>query len=141
MTWSLDRRRLLKAGTASLSAFAVGACSDLSGLDPKLEEVTTPTPGEATRGGVLRYGLSSDPSNFEPHVSTGSASDTVRQLVYNGLLQYDGDGDIVTDLAAEHGWADPTTYRVKLRSGVVFHDGSPMTADDVVFSFRRILDP
>lgn len=140
-TWTPNRRDLLRLGAAAVGAVALGGCGDGSGLDPRLETIKTPAAGEPTRGGVLRYGLSTDPSAFEPHVSAGSAADVVRQLSYNGLLAYDGDGEIVGDLAREFGWIDALTYRVRLQPKVYFHDGSRMTADDVVFSFRRILDP
>ncbi|WP_199179803.1 ABC transporter substrate-binding protein [Mycolicibacterium goodii] len=74
-------------------------------------------------------------------MSSGTSADIVRQLVYNGLLAYDGNGEIVGDLAQDYGWVGRSTYKVRLRPGVRFHNGSPLTADDVVFSFRRILDP
>lgn len=134
---SIGRRAFLAlAGTAGLAA-----CGDVSGVDPRLARVTPGADGKPSRGGMLRYGLSSDPANFDPHVSTGTASDAVRQMLYNTLLQYDADGGIVGDLAAEHGWTGPLTYEVRLRDGVRFHDGSRLTPDDVKFSFARMKDP
>ena len=84
--------------------------------------------------------MSTDPANFDPHVSTGAASDYLRQLSYNSLLQFDSNGEIVGDLAEEYGFSDPRTYVVRLRPDVQFHDGSTLTADDVVFSVRRMQD-
>ncbi|WP_240929539.1 ABC transporter substrate-binding protein [Streptomyces coryli] len=104
-----------------------------------MEEIRT-RPDRPSRGGVLHFGLSTDPANLDPHVTTGAASDFLRQLTYNGLLQYDGDGEITGDLAADYGWSSRTTYKVKLRPGVRFHDGSRLTTQDVVFSFRRMMD-
>ncbi len=97
--------------------------------------------GEPKRGGTLRYGLSTDPSNFEPHFSTGAASTSVKLMCYSTLLTYDADNQLIGDLAEEFGWVDETTYQVKVREGVTFHDGSDLTVDDVVFSFQRIMDP
>ncbi|WP_234356979.1 ABC transporter substrate-binding protein [Streptomyces sp. NBRC 110028] len=108
-------------------------------LPESMEAVHSKADGP-NRGGVLHFGLSTDPANLDPHVSTGTASDYLRQLVYNGLLQYDGSGAIVADLASEFGWAGRRTYKVRLRPKVAFHDGSVMTAEDVVFSFRRMMD-
>lgn len=92
-------------------------------------------------GGTLRYGLSTDPSNFEPHFSTGAASTSVKLMCYSTLLTYDHDNNLIGDLAEEFGWVDDTTYQLKIRQGVTFHDGSDLTPDDVVFSLKRIQDP
>ena len=92
-------------------------------------------------GGTLRYGLSTDPSNFEPHFSTGAASTSVKLMCYSTLLTYDRDNTLIGDLAEEFGWVDDTTYQLKIRQGVTFHDGSDLTPDDVVFSLKRIQDP
>jgi peptide/nickel transport system substrate-binding protein len=97
--------------------------------------------GTPKRGGTLRYGLSTDPSNFEPHVSTGAASGAVKLMVMSPLLTYSRDGKLIGDLADSFGWADNTTFEVKLKKGVLFHDGSELTTDDVIFSFQRIMNP
>lgn len=105
----------------------------------------TETPSQATgtpkRGGILRYGLSTDPSNFEPHVSTGAASGAVKLMVYSTLLTYDANGQLIGDLAEEFGWVEDTTFEVKLRKGVTFHNGDELTPEDVVFTFERIMHP
>src|SRR5690606_39721328 len=86
---------------------------------------------------LLIYGLSTDPSNFEPHFSTGGASTSVKMMCYSTLLTYDADNQLIGDLAEEFGWVDDTTYQVKVRQGVTFHDGSDLTVDDVIFSLNR----
>jgi len=96
--------------------------------------------GTPKKGGTLRYGLSTDPSNFEPHVSTGAASGAVKLMCYSTLLTYDREGKLIGDLVDSFGWADDKTYELKLKQGVVFHDGSTLTPDDVVFTFNRIMD-
>lgn len=96
---------------------------------------------EPKTGGTLIFGLSTDPSNFEPHVSTGAASASVKQTVYSTLLVNNPDQEIEGDLAEEYGWIDGNIYQVTLREGVTFHDGSDLTADDVVYSLKRIQDP
>lgn len=138
----LSRRQMLGvAGAGSVAlASALAGCGNAASYPESWEDVSAGG-GEPNRGGVLRYGLSTEPVNFEPHVSSGAASDVIRQMTYNGLLRYDADGEIVPDLAREHEWANATTYRVRIRPDVRFHDGSTMTADDVVFSMRRIMDP
>ncbi|WP_420000013.1 ABC transporter substrate-binding protein [Streptomyces boninensis] len=136
---AISRRRLLAVGGGALGTAGLAACGSPVNLPESMEAVKA-RPGGPSRGGVLHFGLSTDPANLDPHVTTGAASDFLRQLSYNSLLQYDGDGEITGDLAAEFGWSDTTTYKVKLHPGVRFHDGSRMTAEDVVFSFRRMMD-
>lgn len=136
----LTRRSVLTAAGTAGMGFALAGCGAVANYPDSWNDISTGN-GEPNRGGVLHYGLSTEPVNFEPHVSSGAASDVIRQMLYNGLLQYDPDGEIVPDLALEHGWAGDTAYRVKIRTDVRFHDGSKMTASDVVFSMRRIIDP
>ena len=97
--------------------------------------------GTPKKGGTLRYGLSTDPSNFEPHVSTGAASNVVKLMAYNTLLTYDRQGQLTGDLVESFGWVDNKTYEVKLRAGVLFHNGDTLTPEDVIFSIQRIKDP
>ena len=134
----LDRRTFL-LGAAALGSLGLTGCATSQTLPASLEQVTPVPGGGPSRGGVLHFGLSTDPANFDPHVSTGTASDYLRQLSYNGLLQFDGRGEIVGDLAEQFGWKSPTTYAITLRDGVTFHDGSRLTPEDVVFSFERML--
>ncbi|MCA9836541.1 MAG: hypothetical protein KC422_06495 [Trueperaceae bacterium] len=93
-------------------------------------------------GGILTWGLSTDPPNLDPHVSSGASAATVKMSVYNGLVRYDKDGQIVPDLATD--WQiseDGLTYTFNLRDGVMFHDGTPLSSADVKFSLERIINP
>jgi peptide/nickel transport system substrate-binding protein len=80
------------------------------------------------------------PQTFDPTQSSQIATMYAWQLVYNGLVLVDGKGVVQPDLATA--WtmsADRKTYDFTLRPGGKFSDGSPVTADDVVFSFQRLL--
>ena len=55
-------------------------------------------------------------------------------------MTYNPAGELIGNLAESFGWVDNTTFEVKLRKGVVFHDGSELTQGDVIFSINRILD-
>lgn len=112
-----------------------------AGGTPQAGSTTTASEGTPKKGGTLRYGLSTDPSNFEPHVSTGAASGAVKLMSYSALLTYNAKGELIGDLAESFGWVDDKTLEVKLRQGVQFHNGDELTADDVIFSFQRIKDP
>lgn len=60
--------------------------------------------------------------------------------VFNALLKFDDRMEIVPDLAESFLRPDPNTYHFKLRPGVRFHDGTVLSADDVTFTFKRLLD-
>lgn len=81
------------------------------------------------------------PQTFDPTQSSQIRTWYAWQLVYEGLVKANADGSIAPVLAAK--WTiDPshTVYEFTLRDGVKFSDGSPLTADDVVFSFQRLLE-
>ncbi len=92
------------------------------------------------RGGTLIYGLSIDPPDLEPHVNSGASNGTVKMAVYEGLVKYWTGGQIVPALAERWGWVGQTQIVFHLRRDVKFHNGDPLTADDVKFSLERILD-
>jgi len=105
---------------------------------------TTWAAGSAAKpkmGGVLKYGLSSYPPNFNPTRSSGTAALTVKEQIYTGLVAYWKGGEIIPDLATSWETPDDKTYIFHLRKGVKFHDGSPFTAEDVKFTMEYIQDP
>ncbi|HLS47582.1 MAG TPA: ABC transporter substrate-binding protein [Gemmatimonadales bacterium] len=95
-----------------------------------------------TGSGTLRYYLTADPVTLDPALSTDVQSGEVVALIYDNLVQFDVDGQLVPGLATR--WeADSagTTYTFHLRSGVTFQDGRPVTARDVEASVLRALAP
>ena len=98
---------------------------------------------EPKRGGVLKYGLSADPPNFEPQkVAGGTAAMVVKNQAYNGLLRFWKDYKIVPDLATSYETTDGgKVVTFKLHDNVYFHSGEKMTAEDVKFSFERMMTP
>lgn len=66
-----------------------------------------------------------------------NAHDEVGDLVFSGLMKYDGNGKPVADLAESYTFDEPSlTYTFKLRQGVKWHDGKDFTAKDVVFTYE-----
>ncbi|WP_210493765.1 ABC transporter substrate-binding protein [Microvirga antarctica] len=89
---------------------------------------------------VLEIGADLSPTGLDPHLITAFPSFMiVNGNIYEGLTAVDKDLKVVPGLAAS--WTispDAKTYTFKLRPGVKFHDGSPMEADDVVSSIKRV---
>ena len=90
---------------------------------------------------ALRIASAFDPQTMDPHSLALQYHTRVIFQVYESLVGRDPNYRLVPVLAT--GWAqtDPLTWRFKLRPDVRFHDGSPFTAEDAVFSFERALAP
>lgn len=124
---------------ASASASSASASSAPAAKDPGI--LTSPDPNPK-RGGTLRLAFGVTTSNYDMQQG-GSAS--VLCHMYNQLVRLnpvDGLRTIIPDVAEKVDIApDGLTYTFKLRSGVQFHDGSPLTADDVVATYNRMIFP
>lgn len=98
----------------------------------------TGLPGE---GGILRVAMQSIVQTDPAWISSDSEV-LIASHVYDYLLDIDTQSNLVPRLAAS--WQtseDGLTYTLQLREGVVFHDGSPFTAEDVVWTFDRLRNP
>lgn len=89
----------------------------------------------------LNYAFTAAIVTADPHGNTKDQTMQMFNWVYNGLIFADGQANITPDLAES--WTlseDGTVYTFQIRQGVKFHDGSDMTADDVVFSINRAIE-
>jgi peptide/nickel transport system substrate-binding protein len=96
------------------------------------------------RGGVLLAAIAADASSLDPHQESTFATIQPTAPLYSTLLQIDPYSypNVIGDLATEWNIApDGLTYTFKLRQGVRFHDGSPLTSADVKASYDKILWP
>lgn len=92
----------------------------------------------AQSGTTFRIGGGNGPGTFDPHGPYGSGSLRFLYWVYDSLLFKDGDGNLQPNLATDYSISeDGLQITMNLRDDVVFSDGSPFTADDVVFTFER----
>lgn len=90
---------------------------------------------------TLRWASQGDPQTMDPHSQNESMTNMMNGQVYERLIRRDQNLNIVPGLATEWAQTGPLTWRFKLRQGVKFHDGTPLTADDVVFSIKRGQEP
>lgn len=97
---------------------------------------------EPVAGGQYVEGIIGSFTNANPIYATGAVDTAVSKLVFSGLLKHNQNNKLVTDLAES--WTHDereTTYTVKLRPDLKWHDGHPLTAADVVFTYKTIQNP
>jgi len=90
---------------------------------------------------TLRWAYQGDATSMDPHALNETFTLGFQGNIYETLFGYDGDLKLVPVLAESWSNPEPTKWLVKLRQGVKFHDGSPFTADDVIFSWKRSMTP
>lgn len=90
-------------------------------------------------GGVFTEGIIGSFTNPNPLYATGVADAAVSRLIFSGLFKYDHNNQLIGDLATSF-QIDPeeTQYTVTLKPNITWHDGTPFTADDVVFTYQTI---
>ena len=116
----------------------LAACGQTSQTDNSVKSADKPP----AYGDILVRGDIGDASNLIPILASDSPSHSVASMVYNGLVKYDKDMNIVGDLAES--WditKNGLVITFKLRKGVRWHDGKPFTAADVLYTYQVITDP
>ena len=99
--------------------------------------------GELARaaGDVLNVDLVNEPATLDPHMQANHDSIVVYRNIFDNLLTRDDDGRIMPQIATAWRQISDTEIEFDIRQGVKFHDGTPLTAEDVVYSVRRITNP
>lgn len=99
-------------------------------------------PAGSTCAETLNIQISAAPVSLDPQRMEGGSEDRVYGDFFEGLVAEDAAGNLVP--GQSESWqvsADGLTYSFQLRAGLAWSDGSPLTADDFVFAFRRLIDP
>ena len=124
--FTLDRRRLLLAsgavGLAPVSRIAAQATPDAEVMDE------------------LVIDLSGPPDHLTPALTYSVRDWSILHSIYDSLLDFGPEGDLVPLAAEEFSTDDAMTFRVRLREGMTFHDGSPVTTSAITRSVRHIQD-
>lgn len=96
----------------------------------------------ATTGGTFSEGIIGTPRFVNPVLAVTRADKDLTTLIYDGLMTLGTDGTLVPSVAESIAVSeDGLTYNVILKQGILFHDGTPLTAQDVMFTVGRIQDP
>ncbi len=91
-------------------------------------------------GELIESSIGEGPKTFNPFVSKDATSSTMSGLMYDSLFTFSPkDGKIIPKLAKSYEIKDGKTYIVNLRRGIKWSDGKPITADDVVFTWNKII--
>ena len=94
--------------------------------------------GGAAQAASLKIGLSSDARSMDPFFHNETATNSVLSNIFEGLTYFDKDLNVYPMLAESWEVEGDNVWTFKLQKGVVFHNGNPFNADDVLFSFDRI---
>jgi peptide/nickel transport system substrate-binding protein len=123
--------KLVAVLSAGALATIIAACSGAS----------DPSSGDGPRD-TLVFAASADATTLDPHNTTDTESDQVIMMMYETLIGFDDQMQIVPRLAER--WdvgPDGVTWTFHLREGIRFHDGTPFNAEAVRLNFERVLDP
>lgn len=138
----LSRRDALRLGL--LGAAAAGGAGLLSSCASAAIPGATAGGGSGGSGGRLRVGVvgGSIKDTVDAHIPVTHPDQARLINLYDGLATFDEQYRVQLALAEEiTPSADATVWTIRLRDGLEFHDGKPVTADDVAFTLRRMIDP
>ena len=145
----LSRRRFVRHLVAlGLTAPLAGMMLSHNGVAMASEARTTYKPTKAGGGGPLKLLWWQAPTLINPHFAIGTKDQEGSRIFYEPLAAWDDEGNLLPVLAAEipsreSGTlaADGKSVTWKLKPGVKWHDGKPVTADDLVFNWQYAKDP
>src|SRR2546429_7891357 len=100
-----------------------------------------PASGDPAYGGTYVEGVAGVPQYLNPVIAATDVDQDVARLAFSGLTRYDQAGAIVPDLAsAFHTESDGRIWTFDILEDATWHDGQPVTADDVVFTVKLLQD-
>ena len=143
----MKKKQLLSGVMALLLSASLCACggsktaegtSEAAGESSEAETSNTLSEGTPVPGGSVVYGMTQDLASLDPHVDTDAGTRDVVFNLYEGLVKPTSDGGFISAVASEDTISDDAkTYTFTLRDGITFHDGTPVTIEDVKYSIDR----
>lgn len=118
-----SRRAVLAGGAAFAGALALPRASHAQGKD------------------TIRFALSSFPANLRPFQHAGTSAGAVKLMVHRGLIGYDASGSLRGEIAESYRADGERAYVFELRENAKFHNGDPVTGEDVKFTIEQIAGP
>lgn len=137
------KQRMFRLLTVALVAgsLLVTGCGSPSGGTVQQPGPSDP-PAAPKQDVVIRIAVNADPPKLDPHQSTALVDRQVFQSLFDKLVDFDKDLNVVPGLAEKWNVSpDGKTYTLSLRKGVKFHDGTPFNAEAVKYNFERMMAP
>ena len=126
------RNNMFLVTVVVLLASLLGACQTN-------QAVETQEAPQSTADSAIVVALAEAPVSLDPADHRSRPSETVIRNMFDGLVTRDTRSGVHMQLAESMEWTDDQTLTIQLRKDVKFHDGSQMTAEDVVFTFNRVI--
>ena len=130
------KRALLLLAAALMLSVSLCACT--GDTAPSESPAASAQSGEPSYGGSVTVGISQDLDSLDPHKAVAAGSSEVLFNIFEGLVKASSDGEVREAVASDYQVSeDGLTYTFTLREGVTFHNGNPVTVEDVVYSLER----
>jgi peptide/nickel transport system substrate-binding protein len=140
----LSRRAFLRLAGMAAAGAALAGCGQRvpEGAEPVISTGETTSPArDSWSGGALTVGMAATSVvTLDPAAYSDRATETVIRNIFDGLVTRTNDNQVVLELAKDYRWVDDKTIEFDLKPGVRFHNGEDLTAEDVAFTFERILN-
>ncbi|GGK29511.1 peptide ABC transporter substrate-binding protein [Caldalkalibacillus thermarum] len=116
----------------------IGCSADTTDSSPSEQKGSDTTEPKETSGGTLNVAYLAQPQTLDPHITTANATRDPARLIFETLVTLNENYEVTPQLAESYEISeDGTTITFKLREGIKFHNGTEMTAEDVVASMTK----
>lgn len=133
----MEKRHVMKLLLTLLLMVSVVLCG-CSDKKAEKEEGKSLVDGEVSSGGSITVGITQDMDGLDPHKAVAAGTKEVLYNIFEGLVKPDKDGNLIPAVASEYSVLEEgRVYSFTLRDGVKFHDGTLVTAGDIIYSLKR----
>ncbi len=125
-------------GKTAESTEAPAASAQAETTEAASTDGNTPSEETPVAGGRVVFGMTQDLKSLDPHIDTDAGTRDVVFNLYEGLVKPASTGDMIPAVASDYDISeDAKVYTFTLRDGITFHDGTPVTVEDVKYSLDR----
>ena len=129
-------KRALSLLTAAMLLISLCACA--GDTDNSNDKQPSAESGELSDGSSVTVGIAQDLDSLDPHRALSAGTSEVLFNIFEGLMKASPDGGVIPAVASDYSMSDDgKTYTFTLREGVTFHNGDPVTLEDVLYSLER----
>lgn len=129
-----NKKHLLNLFIASIIFFILTACSN----NGNGEDSGSTSTQKATEDKILTIGVGADIETFDVHDHGNTPTETIHVNLYSYLFKRDDSGEPKGELVESYDQVDGLTWEMTLKDGITFHNGDPLTSEDVKFTLERV---